>query len=264
MIIGLTGYKSSGKNTVGDFLVDLFDFKEESFAESLKRATAEIFGWPYELLEGKTNESREFREQIDGFWTEKFGFEITPRWVLQHLGTEVFRNNFLDNIWIDSLEHRISVYDQLFGNVVITDVRFVNEIDFIIKQGGVIVDVIGKKQPEWYDAFYQEFGFQDEPDLNSEKYKDFEKKWPGFHWSEIARVYANIPITQFVSIVNHGSLENLKKNVIETITRLDPNLKPKPERKYEPEKLELVNGEIRSTKKPVNITDQFLEDLRER
>ena len=134
MLIGLVGLIGSGKDTVAEQLVKQHNFKRDSFAKSLKDATANIFGWDRELLEGHTKESREWREQPDVFWSEKFGKEVTPRWILQYFGTEVCRENMLDSIWVDSLVARYRG-----ENTVISDTRFVNEINTIRKQGGKIV-----------------------------------------------------------------------------------------------------------------------------
>lgn len=142
MIIGLVGYIGCGKGTVSDILVNDYGFSKFAFADSLKDAVSTIFGWERHLLEGDTEESREFREKIDPWWTTKLGYEVTPRLILQKMGTEACRHGIADNIWIAALERRIQGQDK----VVVSDVRFPNEIDFIRSVGGVIVQV--KRGPE--------------------------------------------------------------------------------------------------------------------
>ena len=137
MIIGVVGYISSGKGTVGDILEREHGYKKFAFADALKDAVASIFVWPRGLLEGDTNASRAFRERIDPWWSHKFGYEVTPRLILQKFGTEACRNGIADNIWIAALEKRIHGYE----DVVITDCRFPNEIDFIRSAGGVLIRV---------------------------------------------------------------------------------------------------------------------------
>ena len=123
MLIGLVGLIGSGKDTVAERLVSHHGYVRDSFAKSLKDAVSNIFSWDREMLEGKTDSSRHWREQPDKFWSERFGKPVTPRWVLQYFGTEVCRQGMLDSIWIDSCLARYKGQ-----NTVISDTRFVNEI----------------------------------------------------------------------------------------------------------------------------------------
>jgi hypothetical protein len=143
MIIGLVGYIGSGKGTVGDILVRHHGYHQFAFADALKDAVASIFLWPRGLLEGDSNASRAFRERVDPWWSHKFGYEVTPRLILQKMGTEACRHGIADNIWIAALEKRIAGYQ----DVVISDVRFPNEIDFVRSAGGVLVRVKRGEDP---------------------------------------------------------------------------------------------------------------------
>lgn len=134
MLIGLVGLIGSGKDTVADFLVREHEFLRDSFAKSLKDAVSAIFGWDRTLLEGGTQESRMWRERIDPYWSNKLDRAVTPRYILQHWGTEVMRGHFHDNIWIDSFTSR---YDG--GKIVISDTRFINEISTIRALKGQVV-----------------------------------------------------------------------------------------------------------------------------
>jgi len=149
MIIGVCGFIGSGKDTVADYLVNLHHFRRESFANTLKDAVSAVFGWDRTMLEGRTKQAREWREQQDNWWTDRLGIVITPRWVLQNWGTEVCRNGFHDDIWIASLENKLR---HSRDNVVISDCRFPNEIAAIKKAGGRVVRVVRGAEPEWYDA----------------------------------------------------------------------------------------------------------------
>jgi hypothetical protein len=134
MLIGVVGLIGSGKGTVSDRLEQKHGFRKDSFAKSLKDAVSSMFNWDREMLEGKTENSRAWREAPDKFWSEKFGKEVTPRWVLQHFGTEVMRENMHDNIWIDSCLMR---YDG--KPTVIADTRFQNELKMIQQFGGKLI-----------------------------------------------------------------------------------------------------------------------------
>jgi hypothetical protein len=157
MIIGLCGLIGSGKGTMAEHLMRQHDFIGVSFAETLKDAAACIFGWDRDMLEGDTTESRYEREQIDEWWSERLGFETSPRSMLQFMGTEVMRNNLHPEIWALATEMRILGMEELFvrtagrkPNFVISDVRFPNEIAMIRRNGGKIWHVRRGPLPEWF------------------------------------------------------------------------------------------------------------------
>ncbi len=149
MIVGICGFIGSGKDTVADYLVNFHEFRRESFANTLKDAVSAVFGWDRTLLEGRTKEAREWREQVDSWWADRLAMPtLTPRWILQYWGTEVCRKSFHDDIWIASLENKLR---NSKDNVVISDCRFPNEIEAIKKAGGIIVWVKRGELPDWYD-----------------------------------------------------------------------------------------------------------------
>jgi hypothetical protein len=149
IIIGFVGFINSGKDTAADYLVNYHGFRRDSFAGTLKDSIAAIFGWNRILLEGQTKEARAWREQVDAWWSKRLGIpELTPRWVLQHWGTEVCRVGFHNDIWIASLENKI---EKTQDNIVISDVRFPNEIAAIRKSGGMVVRIRRGPDPEWFE-----------------------------------------------------------------------------------------------------------------
>jgi hypothetical protein len=149
MIVGVCGFIGSGKDTVADYLVNFHEFRRESFASTLKDAVAAVFGWDRTMLEGRTAEAREWREQVDPWWAERLAMPtLTPRWILQYWGTEVGRRNFHDDIWIASLENKLR---NSKDSIVVSDCRFPNEIDSIKKLGGKIIWVQRGELPSWYD-----------------------------------------------------------------------------------------------------------------
>jgi hypothetical protein len=148
IIIGISGLISSGKDTVADYLVNTHGFARISFAGVIKDVAAAIFGWPRDMLEGRTKASREWREQVDPWWAKKLDMpHFTPRWVLQNFGTELFRNHFHPDIWIHSVEHKLM---NTSDNIVISDVRFPNEIKSIKDAGGIVIRTHRGPDPSWY------------------------------------------------------------------------------------------------------------------
>jgi hypothetical protein len=148
MIIGICGLIGSGKDTIADYLVNTHEFRRESFANTLKDAISSVFGWDREMLEGRSKQSREWRERVDTWWADRLNIPtLTPRWVLQYWGTEVCRRGFHDDIWIASLENKLR---NSRDNVVISDCRFPNEIASIKNAGGKIICVVRGPAPDWY------------------------------------------------------------------------------------------------------------------
>jgi hypothetical protein len=150
MIVGFVGFIGSGKDTAADYLVNFHGYRRDSFANTLKDAVACVFGWDRTLLEGRTKEAREWREQVDTWWAARLNMpDLTPRLMLQLWGTEVCRTGFHDDIWIASLENKMR---KTTDNIVISDVRFPNEIKAIHNAGGIVVRIKRGDDPEWYDA----------------------------------------------------------------------------------------------------------------
>ena len=150
MLIGICGLIGSGKDTVAERLVNEHSYKRDSFAKSLKDAVASMFNWDRDLLEGRGQSSRHWREQPDKFWSERFGREVSPRSILQQFGTEVMRGQMYDGIWVDSCIGRYKG-----ENTVISDTRFPNEIKRIKECGGVILLVKRFKDPDWFTSYVE-------------------------------------------------------------------------------------------------------------
>lgn len=200
MIIGICGFIGSGKDTVADYLVNFHGFRRESFAGTLKDAVSNIFGWDRTLLEGRTKEAREWREQVDIWWANRLDIpDLTPRWVLQYWGTEVLRNHFHDDIWIASVENKLR---KTKDNIVISDCRFPNEIKSIKVNGGIILRTKRGQEPSWYKLALEENLYKSESaniELMKLKIHASETSWIG---------------TEFDAILdNNGSIDELYSKI---------------------------------------------------
>lgn len=185
MIVGFVGLIGSGKDTAADYLVNFHGFRRDSFASTLKDAVSAVFGWDRTLLEGRTAESRAWREKVDPWWSQRLNMpDLTPRWILQNWGTEVCRQGFHDDIWIASLEHKLQ---SSADNVVISDVRFPNEIAALRRAGGHIYWIKRGELPEWFDCALKE-NITDEYDqwLLEDASELMEQRYPHVHRSEWA------------------------------------------------------------------------------
>jgi hypothetical protein len=199
MFVGVVGFIGSGKGAVGDIL-SKFNFEKISFASHLKDVTSVMFGWDRKLLEGDTVESRKFREDVDLFWSKKLNRKFTPRLALQLMGTEVGRNIFGQDLWIHALENKIKDQDE---NFVITDVRFQNEIDWVRKQNGILIEIRRDKLPLWYNvADKANNGCQHSIRVMNE-IEIHESEWKWIGKQNVDHV-----------IRNDGSLDDLEKNII--------------------------------------------------
>lgn len=190
MIIGLCGLIGSGKGTVADVLVEQ-GYEKISFADKLKDGVASVFNWDRQMLEGDTDESREWRETVDTFWTQETGRTITPRLVLQEYGTDCMRKGFYDGIWVSlTKQHILQNPNKKF---IIPDVRFPNEIKMIKEIGGKVWRVQRGIDPVWF-RMYQDIGVEPK-DVH-------ESEW---RW-------ANAGYT--LTIHNNGTMDELRSQVL--------------------------------------------------
>lgn len=195
MIFSISGLIGSGKDTIADFLVNSHGFRRESWAGTLKDAVASVFGWDRILLEGKTAESRRWREMPDQWWSDRLGEDVTPRKVLQQWGTDVCRDHYHDEIWIASLENKLRKTND---DIVISDSRFPNELDSVKRLGGITIRVKRGPDPQWVNEY-----------IMGGRTPEFEAKYPGVHASEFSSVGYNYDYV----IDNNSSLDELYKKI---------------------------------------------------
>jgi hypothetical protein len=214
LIIGLVGFIGSGKGTVGDMLMEN-GFVKDSFAAPLKDAVSVMFGWPREMLEGDTEVSRNWRELPDKFWSEKFGRPFTPREALQLMGTEAGRDVFHKDIWVMSLLNRSHG-----KNVVVTDVRFKNEIQHIKNNGGYIVRIKRGPEPVWYElAKYENLAGEENQWILYDNNNTMEQKYPNIHRSEWDWVGCEIDYV----LDNNSTINSLGSQVDKMLTSFKQN-----------------------------------------
>jgi hypothetical protein len=153
-IIAICGFQGSGKDTLASILIEKYGYKKLSFAGTVKDVASVVFSWDRKMLEGDTKESREWREQVDEWWSNKLGIpNLTPRYILQQFGTDLFRNHFHKDIWIACVERKLQQYEK----VVITDCRFPNEIQIMKKYDATVIHIYRGALPEWfYDVKFGE------------------------------------------------------------------------------------------------------------
>lgn len=127
-IIGLAGPKGVGKNTVARLVAPANRWVHAAFADPIYQAVQFALNIPRETLE-----DRAAKEEPIGW------LGVSPRHLLQTLGTEWGRKLVRDDLWIKLMERRLEKFQQYaVEGVVITDVRFENEAALIREKGGEV------------------------------------------------------------------------------------------------------------------------------
>ena len=132
MIIGVTGFKRSGKDTTAEILVEDFGFTRSGLADLLYRMVY--------VLNPPITCHRSLASLVD-----EYGWEIAKtafpeiRRILQYMGTDVVRNHLGPNTWIDAWRDALPPEPR---RVVCPDVRFLNEADCIRSLNGTIWRVL--------------------------------------------------------------------------------------------------------------------------
>lgn len=128
----------SGKDTVGGILVRSFENVERvAFADKLKDSAAASLGITRDQLEELklSGTIALYLDDVDG---QNFVHSISGREYLQYYGTEAHRDIFGDEIWVEQALDK-SVTDGTI--LVVTDMRFPNEISGVLDRGGIAVKV---------------------------------------------------------------------------------------------------------------------------
>lgn len=153
-IVALAGLIGSGKSTAAQAFIER-GYKPLAFADALKDTVATVFDLDRALLEGDTAEGREWRDKPLPYWDSFLPTDqvVTPRFLLQYVGTEVFRSHW-NNIWVLAAEVRLQRMIAAGENVVVTDLRFINEWEVLRSLGARIIGV-HRRTPKWLSAFYR-------------------------------------------------------------------------------------------------------------
>ena len=128
VLIGLTGYAGTGKDTVRALLEE-HGYHGFAFADPMRvmvRAMVDAGGFDARFLE-----RRELKEEPIPF----LGFSY--RELMQTLGD--WGRGLAPDFWVrHASAYLADVMPQTFGSFVVSDVRFINEATWVRNQGGVI------------------------------------------------------------------------------------------------------------------------------
>lgn len=179
MIVGISGKQQSGKDYTGALIQRLQpekNWKIVKYADKLKDIICLMIGCTREQLEDDEFKNQELGKEWSYYITPGFNkiittdeydklsenqkeycklIVLTPRKLLQLVGTEAGRNIVHPNIWINAT---FSTYEES-DNWIITDVRFPNEALHIKKKGGIVIRLdrpLGERYPELMSKFMQD------------------------------------------------------------------------------------------------------------
>jgi hypothetical protein len=217
MIIGISGRIGSGKDTVGEIIQKLCltnkgpEFEIKKFAGKLKQMASLLTGIPVEDFEDQEIKNSILGEEwgklgvnnpllaIEPFKKFQFWELMSVRELLQKLGTDAVRDGLHKDAWVNALfadyrnfhTDKFSVRQGInkpeYPNWIITDMRFPNEMEAIVKRGGLTIKVIRPVKKS--------------------------KTTPRLHPSETALDGH----TMHYDIINDGSIEDLIKKVREIL-----------------------------------------------
>ena len=144
MLIGLLGKKRVGKDTVAEYLIKKYNFIRYAFADPIKEIAKIMFNFSDEQLYGNQ------KEIIDPRWG------ISPRNFFQKFGTEMTQYDIYKHLprlrekippremWVVIFQewYRKKVEENPNIRVVISDVRFIHELNRIKELDGIIIRII--------------------------------------------------------------------------------------------------------------------------
>lgn len=148
MIIGLTGYKQSGKSVAADYLQSKYNFVGHNFKTALIKELKENFpdllkaivdnenGW------NAANDDLGNKDENRKDWTIDQLFEEKPplvRALMKNYGTEFRRKEDL-MYWVTKWQ--LTLPSLVENNIVVDDVRFINDIQRVKQFGGKIIRII--------------------------------------------------------------------------------------------------------------------------
>lgn len=130
-LIGIAGQAGSGKDAAAAYLVEKYGVTRYSFADPLKEGVKTMLGLTDEHVNGA------LKEKV----VPELG--VSPRRIMQTLGTEWGRDTIRHDLWVLLAEKRWrAMQGESCGGMVIADIRFEDEADFVDRNGGLVVHLV--------------------------------------------------------------------------------------------------------------------------
>lgn len=138
-IIGLTGFAQAGKDTFAESLVHNHGYVRVALADAVRNALYALNPTVRSSFDGRILVELQTLVDIVGWSRAKTEHE-NVRELLQRFGTEAGRDIHGEDCWINIAKAKIEALAP--QNVVVTDVRFPNEAEFIHSLQGEIIEIV--------------------------------------------------------------------------------------------------------------------------
>lgn len=132
-LIGISGKIGSGKSTLAEYLSEIIwndlciDSMVVSIGDAVKEECAAVFGFPVKYAYTQAGKNTFIPVPAQGK-------HMTIRKILQWWGTDIMRTLVDEDYWIKVLDQRLGD-----GVIIIDDIRFPNEADYIKSKGGYLI-----------------------------------------------------------------------------------------------------------------------------
>lgn len=133
ILIGLTGFKQSGKSTAARLLVEEFGFRRYGFADVLRQVAMALDPMIWTVGTSNGPPCARYSDLLQEFGYERCKDIPDFRRFLQRLGTDAVRDCLDQDAWVRALALRIGA--DAPDRAVIDDCRFQNEAAYITHTG---------------------------------------------------------------------------------------------------------------------------------
>lgn len=143
-LIGLAGRRRVGKDTFVNMAKKILQIEVEriAFADALKDFCRDYMNVGSEWMYDDKLKDSIIGLESDFFNVTGYSDSITPRQILQRVGTDIFRKHLRDDIWINNVRNKIEKFKNTDKLVCVSDVRFINEIKFIHNESGKVIKIL--------------------------------------------------------------------------------------------------------------------------
>lgn len=142
-LLGFAGKAHSGKDFSADHIIQEYPnlkIAKVAFADAVRDMVRPIFDVDDIYRRG----SKE--DPIDGFG-------VSLREILQSLGTDWGRHMISEDIWVKILDKRVAERYADYDVVIVSDIRFDNERDYVINGGGKVIRIVDPEEKREVSKF---------------------------------------------------------------------------------------------------------------